>query len=359
MFLTSLNLKAAWERTLADARADRHYQVEVRLHEGAQEGRVLALVNALPGVRRAESWSLLPAAVDGPGHLNIVRTYPDGGHGSFALRSTPPESDFATHRILEGRWLRPTDTDAVVLNHIALKLLPAARVGQVVSLVVEGRLVQLRAVGIVREMLTPATAYTTPGAFASATGMAGLTNAVRVAVAEPRAADAVSHAIEHALGREGIGVKVNISEARFDNAQTGHVYVLIYALVFMAIVMAVVGTLGLASAMSASVVERTREFGVMRAIGATSSMVLRCVVSEAVFTGLLSWLIAIPLCLPLTAQVGRLVGSISFGTPLPLLLSPVAVGIWLAGVLVASVAASALPARKAARLTVRETLAYV
>ena len=123
--------------------------------------------------------------------------------------------------------------------------------------------------------------------------------------------------------------------------------------------MAVVGTLGLASAMSSSVIERTREFGVMRAIGATSRVVLRNVVSEGVFTGLLSWLIAIPLSLPLSTQVGNLVGSLSFRMPLPLFLSPVALGIWLVVVLAGSAAASAFPAQRAARLTIRETLAYV
>jgi putative ABC transport system permease protein len=154
-------------------------------------------------------------------------------------------------------------------------------------------------------------------------------------------------------------VKVGLTEARFDDAQTGHVYILVFALIFMAMVMAVVGTLGLASAMSAGVIERTREFGVVRAIGATSRVVLRNVVSEGVFTGLLSWLIAIPLSLPLSTQVGALVGSLSFRMPLPLFLSPAALGIWLAVVAVGSAAASAFPALRAARLTIRETLAYV
>jgi putative ABC transport system permease protein len=359
MFITSLNLKAAWEKTLADARADRHYQVEIRLQGPAPEKEVLGLAGAIPGVRRVESWSLLPAAVDGPGHLNIVRTYPDGGHGSFTLRAAPPETDFVTHRMLEGRWLRPGDNGAVVLNHIARKLVPNAKVGDVISLIVEQRQVRLRVIGIVREMLTPAAAYTTPETYAGAAGQAGFTNAVRLSLHDSRAADAASRSIEQALAREHIGVKVGITAGRFDNAQTGHVYILIYALIFMAMVMAVVGTLGLGSAMSANVIERTREFGVMRAIGATSRVVLRSVVGEGVFIGLLSWLAAIPLCLPLSAHVGRLVGSISFGMPLPLVLSPFAVEVWLAAVLIGSALASAFPAMRAARLTVRETLAYV
>ncbi len=359
MFITSLNLKAAWERNLAAARADRHYQFEVRLEKAVAESKLLRLLGAVPGVERVESWNILPAAVDGPGHFDIVRTYPDGGHGSFALRSAPPQSDFVTHRLIQGRWLRPDDTDAVVLNHITLALLPNVKVGDVVSLIVAQRPVQFRVVGIAREMLTPGAAYTTPETFARIMGQAGLTNAVRIALKDPATLHAVSRSTEQMLVREGLGVKVNLTEAMFDEAQAGHVYILVFALIFMALVMAVVGTLGLASAMGASVIERTREFGVMRAIGATSRVVLRNVVSEGVFVGLLSWLIAIPLSLPLSAQVGDLVGTLSFRVPLPLFLSPVAVGVWLVAVLAGSSAASAFPAQRAARLTIRETLAYV
>jgi putative ABC transport system permease protein len=111
--------------------------------------------------------------------------------------------------------------------------------------------------------------------------------------------------------------------------------------------------------MTTSVIERTREFGVMRAIGATSRIVLKNVVSEGMFIGALSWLIAIPLSLPLSSHVGNLVGSLSFRMPLPLSLSPAALGTWLVVVLVGAAAASAFPAQRASRLTIRETLAYV
>ena len=88
-------------------------------------------------------------------------------------------------------------------------------------------------------------------------------------------------------------------------------------------------------------------------------MVFRNVVSEALFTGVLSWLIAIPVSFPLSTYVGNLVGSLSFRTPLPLIVSPVALGSWLVIVLVGAAAASASPAQRAARFTIRETLAYV
>ena len=218
-----------------------------------------------------------------------------------------------------------------------------------------------RLVGIVRQILTPATAYVAPATYADVTGISlADTNAVRVVLKQHDAntIGAVTGNIENALSAQAISMKVVISETMLEGATSGHVYIFIFALILISAVMAVVGALGLASSMSTSVVERTREFGIMRAIGARSRIILRNVVSEGGFIGLMSLLIAVPLSLPLSWGVGYLVGMMSFRAPLPLILSPWAVLIWLIVILVGSIGASAYPARQAARLTVRETLSY-
>jgi putative ABC transport system permease protein len=111
--------------------------------------------------------------------------------------------------------------------------------------------------------------------------------------------------------------------------------------------------------MSTSVIERTREFGIMRAIGAKTYTVLRNVISEGIFIGLMSWVLSCVLSIPLSLGVGYLIGNLAFRAPLPLILSPLGLGLWLLIIVVGSVAASAYPARKASSLTIRETLAYV
>lgn len=123
--------------------------------------------------------------------------------------------------------------------------------------------------------------------------------------------------------------------------------------------MAIVGLLGLASAQGISVAERTREFGIMRTIGGTNGVIIRNILSEGLFIGFLSVAAAILLSLPLTMGIGRLVGTMSFGLPLPLMLSHSGLAIWLAILIFGSTAASLVPAFRAARLTIRETLAYI
>ena len=362
MFITGLNVKTGWETYLADASANRHYDLEIRFNSPQPAARIASIVASVPGVQGLEAWNLTPAALYRPDGLDIVRTYPDGGHGSFSLRSAPPGSALMDAPLITGRWLQPGDGDAVVLNQMAAAFFPDVKVGDPVRLMVNGRDTSLRLAGVVKQILTPATAYVLPATYAQAAGMSPQdTNAVRIVLNQHDAASirAAAGALENALAAGSISMKVVISETMLEGATSGHVYIFIFALILISVVMAVVGVLGLASSMSTSVIERTREFGIMRAIGARTGIILRNILSEGVFIGLFSWVIAVPLSLPLSYGVGYLVGMLSFRSPLPLILSPWAVFGWLALVVVGSIGASYYPARQASRLTVRETLAYI
>ena len=356
MFIASINLKIAWEDFVAQAVAYQHYDLELRLQRPASKQRAIDLVAATSGVADAEIWNITAAAIDQGSDIDIVRTYPDGGHGGLSLRSAPLQTHLVDVHLLEGRWLDAADDDGIVLNQMAhSSMFQNVQVGQYLSLKIENRPLRLRVIGIARELLTPSAGYVTAATYAAATSGTEDANAIRIRFADTAPSQATEMLVT-ALEREQIGVKTVMTKQRVGAAQAGHIYILVFALGFIATMMAVVGTLGLASMLSTSVIERTRELGVMRAIGARRSDVLKSVLGEGLFAGLLSWLIAIPLSIPISAGVGSVLASIS-NQPLSLTLSPTAAGLWLALVLVASAAASFLPARRAAQLTVRQTLA--
>lgn len=361
MFMTSLNVKTAWEYYIKDAASNRHYDLEIRLNRPEPEKKIINIISSIPGVQQAEAWNIAPAAVNRPDGLDIVRTYPDGGHGSFTMRSVPPGSKMVQSPLMSGRWLQQGDTDTVVLNHMAYAFYPNIKVGDPIMLAINGHPVTLKVVGIVREILTPATAYVSPDAFAGAVGQMGQSNTLRVAMKghDPSTLSTITKEIEHVLEKEDVSVKTAISETMLDGALNGHVFIFIFALILMAVVMAVVGALGLMSTMGTNVTERTREFGVMRTIGGKSGTVMRNVIFEGIFIGLMSWVIGVVLSLPLSVAIDSLIGNLSFRSPLPLVLSPTGVVIWLMIIVCGSIAASAYPAWKASQLTIRETLTYI
>jgi putative ABC transport system permease protein len=369
MFITSLNVKAAWERNLQIAAESRHYDLEIRLNDPQPEKKLQAVIVQVNSVQRVEAWNILPAAVSRPDGLDIVRTYPDEGHGSFTLRSAPAGSTLVSQPLMSGHRLQPGAGDEVVLNHTALMLLNRTtpglaaplKAGDLVRLSVAGRPVTVRLAGVVREILTPAAAYVSPETFARTAGWAGQTNAVRIVFRahDARSRKAITREIEDALEHAGFSLDKVISETALDKAVSGHVYLFIFMLIFMSGLMAIVGALGLMSAMGANVTERTREFGIMRTLGARRSVIVRNVISEGIFVGLMSGVAALGLSLPASLVIGNMLGMMSFSIPLPLVLSPQAVLIWALIIALGSAAASAYPAWKAASLTVRETLAYL
>lgn len=358
MFVTCLNLKAAWENNVTQAAQDRHFDVEVYLQTSAPLERVTALVAAVPGVQYSEPWDVSMASIAGNDGVDVLRRYPDGAHGGFLLRAAPPDTKLVAHTMLAGRWLQARDSDAVVINTLARAIaFRNAKVGDRITLSVDHQSLNVQVVGITRELLTPGAAYVMPATYARVKHSAGLTNAIRVVLTDREQAETTARAIVQALEQEHIGVKAAITEKRFGAAQGGHVTILIFALGFIATMMAIVGMLGLVSSLGTSVIERSREFGVMRAVGARSAAVLRTVMGEGLLIGMLSWFAALLLSVPLSAQVGAVLASIS-AQELSLQLSPSAAALWLCVVLIGSAAVSFFPARRASRLTVRQTLAY-
>lgn len=362
MLITCLNLRAAWEDMVEQARASRHYDLELHLQGHFDEQRLLRLARGVDGVLRVESWPSLPAALARADGVQISRSYPDGGHGGFSLRAAPLDTALIARQPLDGEWLSADDADGVVLNSVAARsVFHAVRPGDWIALQVEHRTLKLRVRGILQQALAPASVYLQPQRFAALLQQAGEpatgSNALRLSLqaTHPTQLLAPTNQLLRALAAEKIGVRQVRSAQRDAAAQAGHVYILVYALGFIAALMAMVGLAGLASTLGNSVIERTREFGVMRAIGARRGAIMRSVIAEGLVMALLSLPLALCLALLLSARVGQVLTAIS-SQNLVLTISLSGLLAWAALLLLATVVVSAWPARRAAGLTVRQTL---
>jgi putative ABC transport system permease protein len=136
------------------------------------------------------------------------------------------------------------------------------------------------------------------------------------------------------------------------------VSILVSLLLMMALLTAIVGSIGLTGTMGMNVLERTREIGVMRAIGAVDSAIIKSVVIEGAFIGLISWAIAVPLSFPISYLLLTIITTSMRIGAIPPAFTAQGMVIWLGLVLGLTALASVWPARSAARLTIREVLAY-
>lgn len=355
MFIAALNVEAAWQGQLVEAAKSRDYDIEISLLEPVSPDRLSEALASVANIAELRPTDLISAAAGREDGLMLVRTYPDGGHGSLSLRplgSLPADPDF-----LAGNG---EDASAIVLNQQAWNLLGRPPLDAPLLLAVEGRTVAATPGGIARQILTPATAYIPRDLFAELAAHGDAVTALRLVLAEDDDAHVEETARETsvALTQAGIAVEQLTTEATLAAAQSGHVAILIIALKAMALLMAAVGSIGLAASQGSSVVERTREFGIMRTIGAGGGALIRNILAEGLMIAFLSLPLALLVGVPLGYSIGQLVGTLSFGLPLPLTVSPEAIAIWALILAGGSILASLTPARQAARLTIRQTLAY-
>jgi putative ABC transport system permease protein len=126
---------------------------------------------------------------------------------------------------------------------------------------------------------------------------------------------------------------------------------LLYVLLALSIV---VSLFGMVNTVTLSVFERTRELGMLRAIGMTRRQARRMVRHESVITALIGASLGLPLGIFLAALVTR--GLADEGVAFSLPLVPLVIFTLIA--LAAGLVAAALPARRASRLNVLEALQY-
>ena len=350
MFMTALNTGASITKTIAAFQSAMRYDLQVSLVRPVPFESTEYSVKSIPGV----------AAVEGGQRARASLVYQDGSCGNeFTIMAPQPGTKLLRLNVVEGRWLTESDSNALVVNHIFMSKEPHLKVGDEVVLQIGTLKKPWRIVGVVRQIGQP-TAFANREYLADLTGQKGLVSTLLVVTTERsvKAHLTVSEQIEKELTDQGGVIQNLISIYGNQKILEDHFVVLTMLLLFMSVLIVIVGGLALASTMSIQVIERTKEIGVMRAIGASNSDLLRSIITEGLVIGALSWILATALALPISKHVGDLFGTIFLQTTLDFAVSPVGFILWLGIVAAFSLFASFFPARKATRLTVRETLAY-
>jgi putative ABC transport system permease protein len=351
IFVSVFSVRASLFRTVDDLLASWNFDAIITFARPYRVVRIEGQALSMPGVLEVDTWIQVPGRrvrVDGSESGPIYLFAP---HADSTLSTAPT--------MVEGRWLLPEDDHAIVVNTNLVREEPDIALGDEITLKVVGKERPWRVVGISKGVLVPM-AYGNYPYVARRTGRAGRADAALL-VTECHDRACVSKAaaeLETHFERNGLRVS-NVQTVAAERAEAQVTYGIVVALMLvMACMLAVVGGLGLMGTMSINVLERRREIGVLRAVGAPNRGVERVFILESVTIGLLSWLLGGVLALPMGKLLSDAVGIPLSGAPLSFSYSMTGLGLWLTAVLVLSVLASSLPARNASRLTVREVLAY-
>jgi putative ABC transport system permease protein len=340
-FLTALNVRASMMNTIDRMFAPRKFDLTVALRELYDVEKLQSAIDKTPGIKRAEGWLTTEASL---------------GSDRFGVVALPPDSQLLKSEILEGRDLVAGDTDAIVINQALAGKLRQMRVGQTIALRIGGVEKEWRVIGLAREAFSPPTGYVPLGSVPQPQ----LVNSLRLSLDQTNedSLEAVRAGLDRNLERQGMRARSSstTSETRFVFDQ--HMLMIYVFFIVMAAIVGAVGGLGLMTTMSLNVLERRREMGVLRAIGATPRIVWLMVIAEGLVIGVLSWEIAAVLAWPVSKVVGDTLVRALFRGGLDFSFEALGLVIWLGISIVLSAVASFLPAWRASRTTVREALAY-
>jgi len=326
--------------------------VEISLERPHRVSRLVEIAQGVPGVARAEVW--------GSHGATLASRRGEGEEPALRLTGIPAGSPIFEPRIIEGRDLSPDDGRAILVNN-RLVAEEGVRVGDAITLKIAGEESEWTVVGSYLSLnVLQDFCFAPREALARETHTRGRGASVKVLAeggdlaSEQRLIASLTEAFE----ANNVEVADSWSARQQWRESQAAFGVLIYLLLAMAVLVAVVGSIGLMGAMSINVVERTREIGVMRAIGATARNIVAVFVVEGVLVGALSWLLALPLGAPGAYALSSVVGQAIVQIPLDFAYSVSGVLLWLLVVLLLSALASLWPALRATRVSVRESLAY-
>ena len=351
VFMSVFTLRSSLVATLEETLDYFRYDVQVGLQQPERTPILVGTAEQVPGVDGAEPWTFAEAQ----------RVRPDGETGSNVIVFGLPDGARTVRPVLEeGRFLEPGDGNALVVTRNFLEDEPDVGIGSQLTLRSKGREVPFTLVGIVRSPTQRPFLYAPTAALDTLTRDAGRASFLMVITDahDPDSQLATGNAVRDALDRAGMTVSATQTRSE-TRASIDQLFATMLTFVsVMAILLGVVGGLGLAGTMTMNVVERAREIGVMRAIGARDAAVLLVFLAEGLLIGLLAWLIGMLVSLPVSKLLSDALGQAFVQRPLAYTPAVDGIALWFGVVAVLALIASLLPSWRATRLAVREVLAY-
>jgi putative ABC transport system permease protein len=350
MFMMVISVSASMDNTIDVLLDDFGFDISVWTDRYYRVQRLTEVTESVPGVARAE------VALRRGAELSL------GGdeQRQVGMWGVPLESRTFRPRIVEGRNLLPGDGRAILLNQ-KIAADEGFQVGDEITLSIDNEESTWTVVGLVINVNNDQSDnFVLREPLAREIGEVGMGGTVWITTEEHDLAtqQRVMRDLRAVYPARRIEATWYESAQEIKQQVKKQFQLITTLLLAMAGLATAVGAIGLTSTMSINVVERGREIGVMRAIGATSAAVAGIFVAEGVLVGVLSWLLAVPLSYPGAWAFARALGQSVFEIPLDFRYPLSAVLLWLGIVAALSALASLWPALRATRVSVRSALAY-
>jgi putative ABC transport system permease protein len=357
-FMMVMSLNSSLDLTLDNYFGRLRFDTTVYLKQIERADRVLQLAESVPGVDQVE----IPYSQQA--NLFMEGQQAKEAGFSISIRGATLDSDFFEPLMVAGRWFSPQDGHVLVIPRQTAED-NKIRIGDTITLDLGtyGK-DTWQVIGLYEPVFVGG--FSNTNLYAPMQTLHKITKkynqadelVVRTKYHDEASVATITKNLKDVLERHSAKVAASTTQLEARATNEWQFSLVTNMLLALSIIVAIVGGIALMGALSIGVIERTKEIGVLRAVGARTRTILGIFVMEGLLQGLMSWCIAIPLSIAVSPIAASQLGHVMFGATLDYQYNWPAVGTWLGIVVVISVLASMMPARGATRISVRDSLAY-
>jgi putative ABC transport system permease protein len=358
LFIVIMSLIASINLTLNNELARSHYTVRLGFSQNQTAEIIDNILRNNPKTTGLEFWNRMPAELFYK--ESLLR---QSGSLGIQIIGLPVNSSMYQPLITAGRWFNETDDKQ---NHLVLNAdtaeLNAIHVGDTIKVTLNQISKDWQVIGLYRwfagsgyavePVYAPLSSIPSNNTYAFALLSADIQNLND----EKTYVDALKNEFQNKhIPLDFYTTQAKLEQRQFAQNQFRPITSMLLGLASM---IAAVGAIGLSGNLAISVLQRTREIAVLRAIGANSQAIFKLFMLEGVLHGLLAWLISIPAAYAIAEPLAKKLGITMLNIQLDFVFSWLSVSLWLGLVWLLVVFASYLPARHATQVVIRSELSY-
>jgi putative ABC transport system permease protein len=346
LLLTADNTYESLMRVVDISLGNQGHDIQVQLQRPVTAAELTAVAKQIPEIETAEAWRTAAVTI---GTAN--------GHESprVSLLGYPTDSRLFQLPVKEGRLPRDGEANVVVVNRLAQEAAANAQVGSELEIHFRDHRTTVRVVGVVEEIGSPVI-YAAYPTFEASTALGDAASLLRVKTS-PDASDSTATALDQALLDAHL-VAGNIqTRDDFRKSLEEHFAAVTDVMRMVALAAMLLGAISLAASVGLNVMERAREIGVVRALGATPRTVRAMFLLESGTVALLSSIIAIVVAIIFTSKLNAMASRDLLHVAVPLHISLAGLAALAGGFVILMLAVWVFLGRLL-RLSIREVLAY-
>jgi putative ABC transport system permease protein len=321
-----------------------HMDALVGMHAQPYD-QVRAQMMAVPNVARVERFD-----------DQFVKTL----HGQIDLTGVETDTHMYRYRLIAGRWFRGNEPNVLLISDVSAGKLHL-KVGDKVTFSNATDTASWTIIGEVFDhsnTLSGGVGITTIDnlyTFEKLPANLAAGFMIQARDASPQAVERMANALDATLTRAGASPNIQTVQQIMASNQ-GQFQIVTAILYGVSVIIGLIGLLGLFNTLTISVLERRREIGILRSMGATSRGIARVFWTEGMSLAVVAWVAALVVGIPAAYAFVSFISSVLL--PLPFTFAPAALAIMLAFILLIATLASLGPALSASRVRVSDILRY-